>query len=238
MFLKANFSSLLPLHPPSICSHPIYLRCWKGEPLQVVFVHFHHWPCWICIVPLPRFIYQTGLEFVLLLFLSIFPLNLRLLSRLNPSCCVHPQPLSPCRLSRPRQHAPDQAWFLLSGGSTCCVCVCVCKCHKDRQRVCYQEAAKRNRGNSIGLLWADFRRGDADFQPHSGKHFIEHFCSPTTLSYKLAHIHNLSQCQRTLVFSSLNTAYGVWGHLQGSRQAHVGLCKTSSLSVLQLRLLI
>lgn len=46
-------------------------------------------------------------------------------------------------------------------------CLCENECHKDRQRVCYQEVAKPNRGNSVGLLWADFRRGDADSLPHS-----------------------------------------------------------------------
>lgn len=57
-------------------------------------------------------------------------------------------------------------------------CVCETECHKDRQRVCYQEVAKPCRGNSVGLLWADFRRGDADsplLQTCSHKHLYAVF---------------------------------------------------------------
>lgn len=161
--------------PPSICSHSIYLRRWKGEPLQVVFVHFHHRLCWICIVPPPSL--GSYIKLVCSLFCCFFCQSVLLIYASCPvwshraGCTLSHSP-PPRRLSRPRQHAPDQAWFLLSVSSTCRACVCVCKCHKDRQRVCYQEAAKRNRGNSIGLLWADFTRGDADFQPHSGKTLV------------------------------------------------------------------
>ena len=43
----------------------------------------------------------------------------------------------------------------------------MCARHKDRRRVCYQEEAKRSRGNSAGLRQADFRGGDAGSHPHS-----------------------------------------------------------------------
>ena len=86
--------------------------------------------------------------------------------------------------------------------------VYVCVCHRDRKSVCYQEKAKFNRGNSTGLLQADFKRGDADSQhvptfrhPHTHRVLM---CSHTTLICEVSHIHNLLQCQSAFVLSSEN----------------------------------
>lgn len=61
------------------------------------------------------------------------------------------------------------SWFWLSRGYTCCVCVReACKC---KEAACYQETAMLNRGNSPGLLQADFQAGDAGVRPRPDAHF-------------------------------------------------------------------
>lgn len=72
-------------------------------------------------------------------------------------------------------------------------------CDGDRARVCYQEAAKRNRGNSTGLLQADSKRAEAECPCGTPiRVYRALIYSHTTLIYGLSHIHNLSTCQSPL----------------------------------------
>lgn len=104
------------------------------------------------------------------------------------------------------------------------VCVCVCECHREcviRRRQSVTEETP------WGLLQADFKRSDADSQcvatfKHTRLHRTLVYSHPT-LIYELSHVHNLSQCQSTLVLSltSKEVRY----------QAHFKLLKTLLFSV-------
>lgn len=95
--------------------------------------------------------------------------------------------------------------------------MCVRECHKDGQRVCYQEVAKWNRGNSVGLRRADFSRGDADSLLRSGIHMSAYLQCCHKKTVRVSHIHSLFPCQSTLQMEKSDRV-----HVRGSSLAQIG----------------
>lgn len=110
-----------------------------------LFLHISIIICWICIVPLLTSIYQTAPEVMFCCFsVNLLP-NLRLLSQFESSPCSSHSLLSNF-LAYIAAACPG---LILVIWRFHLPCLCEGECHKDRQRVCYQEVAKPNRGNSV-----------------------------------------------------------------------------------------
>lgn len=166
------------LHPPSLLSHSIYLRCLRASP--AVCAHSHR----RCNAPALFPSLRSYIRLFCSLFCCFFCQSSLLIyaswhiwtRRTTRSIGRLPPRGRGSLPTHVRLPGADYGYLGATPAVYFFVWMCMCMCHTDRWRACYQEEAKRNRGNSIGLLEADFRRGDADSKPHSGRRCSESTC--------------------------------------------------------------
>lgn len=147
------------LHPPSFPS-PYISIAWLKAPLQSCFCGRPSPERWIHIVPFAHFIYQTALMPVLSAFLSLLIYTShQVWTQLSSTAYAF--------LARVRR-ACSELILVIWRAHLPRALVGVCA----RASVCYQETAKLNRGNSTGLLQADFKRGRCRLRAQTRVHIF------------------------------------------------------------------